>query len=78
MNQDDTIRIGTITAYRHNRIFAVQLDDGHQISANVRSHTARTMFRIAPGDRVRVRLPASDGAHGLILGHHRDDEIGNE
>ena len=54
MNQDATTRIGTVTVHRHNRIFAVELDDGTTIDANVKSHTARLMFRIAPGDRVRV------------------------
>jgi translation initiation factor IF-1 len=78
MNQDHATRIGTITAHRHNRIFAVELDDGEMIDANVKSHTARIMFRIVPGDRVRVRLPAVHGQHGLILGHHHDDPNGND
>ena len=72
MNQDDATCIGTITAHRHNRIFAVEFDGGATIDANVQSHTAQLMFRIAPGDRLRVRLPKADGDLALILGHFRD------
>lgn len=78
MNQGNSTRVGTITAHRYDRIFAVELDGGATIDANVKSHTARVMFRIVPGDRVRVRLPATDGQLALILGHHRDDLIDND
>ena len=50
MKQDATTRIGTITAHRHNHIFA--LDDGALVGANAKSRIARLMFRIVPGDRV--------------------------
>ena len=73
MNPADATRKGTITSHSHNRIFAVELDDGATIDANVKSHTARLMFRIATGDRIRVRLPKADGELALIVEHIRDD-----
>ena len=73
MRKDDSIRLGTITAHKHNRIFAVALDGGGTIDANVGSRAARIMFRIVPGDRVRVRLPAAGGKLGRILGHPLHD-----
>jgi translation initiation factor IF-1 len=45
---------GEVTGCRIGEGFDVRLDDGRTVTASVSSHTARVMFRIVPGDHVRV------------------------
>jgi translation initiation factor IF-1 len=48
-----------VRAHQQGLFFLVQLLNGSEVVARVPKRTARVMFRIVPGDRVRVieRLP---------------------
>lgn len=46
---------GTIlVSCRQAGLYRVRLDDGEELEARVPATTARHLFRIVPGDRVRV------------------------
>ena len=55
--------MAVIVAHRDNFRFLVRLEDGREVLASVPRCIARDMFRIVPGDRVRVQL---DGAVPLV------------
>ena len=58
-----------VIAHRGSLLFLVRLDDGHEVVAWVQKHVARRMFRIVPGDRVRVA--GADGDKPRITGFAR-------
>jgi len=55
-----------VLAHREGLRFLVRLDDGREVVATVSRRVAREMFRIVPGDRVRV--DGVDGAKAQITG----------
>ena len=46
--------------------YRVRLEDGDHVSTMISSAARRTVVRIGPGDRVRVRLHAFDPTRGVI------------
>jgi translation initiation factor IF-1 len=58
-----------VVAHREGSRFLVRLEDGREVVATASQRVAREMFRIVPGDRVRVR--GADGARPRITGFAR-------
>jgi translation initiation factor IF-1 len=58
-----------VVAYRGGFRFLVRLDDGRELVASAPKRVARDMFRVVPGDRVRVA--GADGARPRITGFAR-------
>ena len=58
-----------VVAHREGCRFLVRLDDGREVVAVAPRRVARKMFRIVPGDRVRVA--GADGARPRITGFAR-------
>ena len=60
---------GVVVGMGPNFACSVRLDSGEVVRARIPRPTARLMFRVAPGDRVRVE------AHGpgsfVVLGHEQ-------
>jgi translation initiation factor IF-1 len=59
---------GTITTVGPNLACRIRLDLGAEVAACIPRRTARHMFRVVPGDRVRVQ---ADGDGFIVLGHER-------
>lgn len=55
-----------VLAHREGLRFLVRLDDGREVVATVSRRVSRAMFRIVPGDHVRVE--GVDGAKARITG----------
>jgi len=67
-NADMPTHYGTILQMGPNSFeCGVRLDSGEEVKARVPKQTFRLMFRIAPGDRVKVGLGRS-GKY-VVLGH---------
>jgi translation initiation factor IF-1 len=61
---------GTITVSRSAVVFDVLLDDGRLVTASVSLHVARDMFRIAVGDRVRLKFRPPPRTARIVGFHH--------
>jgi translation initiation factor IF-1 len=48
---------------------SVRLDSGAVVQARIPRRTARLMFRVVPGDRVRVEIRGPESF--VVLGHER-------
>jgi translation initiation factor IF-1 len=63
------VAVGAVTEVGPNLLCRVRLDAGGEVPARIPGRIARLMFRVVPGDRVRVR---ADGTGGYaVLGHER-------
>ncbi|MDU3198726.1 MAG: translation initiation factor IF-1 [Anaerococcus hydrogenalis] len=52
--------------YRSNRIFKVELENGHEIQAHISGKLRMNYIRILPGDTVTVELSPYDLTQGRI------------
>ncbi len=55
MGKAETGAAGAIVAMGPNLACRIRLDSGEEVVARIPRSVARLMFRIVPGDRVRVR-----------------------
>jgi translation initiation factor IF-1 len=61
--------VGEIVAVGPNLACQVRFASGEQITARISRHTARLMFRVAPGDRVAIEQRGA--GRFVVLGHER-------
>ena len=67
MSKQDTIKtIGTVLKALSNGNFAVQLDNGHELTCHINGLMRKNYIRIIPGDRVEVELSPYDLTKGRI------------
>ena len=69
---DQPTQTGMIIEFLLSLGCRVQLDSGEMVSAHVPKRTARGMFRIVPGDRVRVK--STNSAEYVVLGFEQRPE----
>ena len=63
----DVIEIeGTILESMPNAMFRVELENGHEILANISGKIRKNFIRILPGDRVKVEMTPYDLSRGRI------------
>jgi translation initiation factor IF-1 len=58
---------GEITESLRNRMFRIQLDNGHQMIGYTAGKMKRYRIRMGPGDRVKVEVSAYDLDRGRIV-----------
>ncbi len=67
MSKQDTIKtVGTVQKALSNGMFAVQLDNGHELTCHINGVMRKNFIRIIPGDRVEVELSPYDLTKGRI------------
>lgn len=67
MSKQDTIKtVGTVQKALSNGMFAVQLDNGHELTCHINGVMRKNYIRIIPGDRVEVELSPYDLTKGRI------------
>jgi len=72
MSRDDLIKVdGVVTEADNGGTFAVQLQDGRQITAKLSGRLRRFHIRVIAGDRVTVGLSPYDLTHGLIIAREK-------
>lgn len=57
---------GTVQEALSNAMFRVQLENGHQIIANISGKMRMNYIRILPGDKVAVEMSPYDLSRGRI------------
>ena len=63
----DVIEIeGTILESMPNAMFRVELENGHEILANISGKIRKNFIRILPGDKVKVEMTPYDLTKGRI------------
>jgi translation initiation factor IF-1 len=63
------ILFGAVIELRPNLACSVHLDSGEVVQARIPRRTARLMFRVVSGDRVRVEVCSRESF--VVLGHER-------
>ena len=58
---------GEVTEALRNRMYRIQLDNGHQTLGYMAGRMKRFRIRINPGDRVRIELSTYDLDRGRIV-----------
>jgi translation initiation factor IF-1 len=58
---------GEVTEALRNRMYRIQLDNGHETLGYMAGRMKRFRIRINPGDRVRIELSTYDLARGRIV-----------
>lgn len=67
MSKQDTIKtVGTVQKALSNGMFAVQLDNGHELTCHINGNMRKNYIRIIPGDRVEVEISPYDLKKGRI------------
>lgn len=67
MSKQDTITAeGTVQKALSNGMFAVELDNGHELTCHINGVMRKNFIRIIPGDRVEVELSPYDLTKGRI------------
>ena len=67
MSKQDTITVeGTVLKALSNGNFAVELDNGHNLTCHINGVMRKNYIRIIPGDRVEVELSPYDLTKGRI------------
>lgn len=67
MSKQDTIKTeGTVQKALSNGMFAVQLDNGHELTCHINGVMRKNFIRIIPGDRVDVEISPYDLTKGRI------------
>ena len=67
MSKQDTLKtVGTVQKALSNGMFAVQLDNGHELTCHINGVMRKNYIRIIPGDRVEVELSPYDLTKGRI------------
>lgn len=68
MAQKDAIELsGKVVELLPNRLFRVELENGHRIQANVSGRMRMVLTRVLPGDSVRVEMSPYDLSKGRIV-----------
>ena len=62
---------GEVVEALRNRMFRVQLDNGHETLGYTAGKMRRYRIRIAPGDRIKVELSPYDLERGRIVYRYR-------
>ena len=57
---------GTVIEPLPNAMFAIELENKHQVLAHISGQLRMNFIRILPGDRVRVELSPFDHSRGRI------------
>ena len=57
---------GTVQKALSNGMFAVELDNGHELTCHINGNMRKNYIRISPGDRVEVELSPYDLTKGRI------------
>lgn len=60
-------KIGEVTEALPNTLFKVRLDNGDEILAHLSGRMRLNLFRILPGDKVKVELSLYDQNRGRII-----------
>jgi translation initiation factor IF-1 len=58
---------GEVTEALRNRMYRIQLDNGHETLGYMAGKMKRFKIRINPGDRVRIELSTYDLERGRIV-----------
>ena len=67
MSKQGTITaVGTVQKALSNGNFAVELDNGHELTCHLNGMMRKNYIRIIPGDRVEVELSPYDLTKGRI------------
>lgn len=67
MSKQETITTeGTVQKALSNGMFAVELDNGHELTCHLNGLMRKNFIRIIPGDRVEVELSPYDLTKGRI------------
>lgn len=67
MSKQGTITAeGTVQKALSNGMFAVELDNGHELTCHLNGLMRKNFIRIIPGDRVEVELSPYDLTKGRI------------
>ena len=67
MSKQDTLKTeGTVQKALSNGMFAVQLDNGHELTCHINGVMRKNFIRIIPGDRVEVEISPYDLTKGRI------------
>lgn len=67
MSKQDTLKTeGTVLKALSNGNFAVQLNNGHELTCHINGLMRKNYIRIIPGDRVEVELSPYDLTKGRI------------
>ena len=68
MNKEQAIEFeGTVEEAFPNAVFAVRLDNGHEMKAHLGGKLRKNRISILPGDRVVVEMSAYDLTKGRIV-----------
>ena len=72
MSQEDKIEMeGEVVEALRNRMFRVQLDNGHETLGYTAGKMRRYRIRIVPGDRVKIEISPYDLNRGRIVYRYR-------
>lgn len=67
MSKQGTITAeGTVLKALSNGNFAVELDNGHELTCHINGNMRKNYIRIIPGDRVEIELSPYDLTKGRI------------
>lgn len=68
MSKADVIEVeGVVVEKLPNAMFAVQLENGHQILAHISGKLRMNFIRILPGDKVTIEMSPYDLSKGRII-----------
>ncbi len=72
MAKEDLVNIdGKISNLSGGGVYAVMLDNGHEVSAKLCGKMKKFKIRVVIGDRVTVGMSPYDPTHGLIIHRHK-------
>ena len=72
MAKRDAIEVeGTVIEPLPNTMFAVELENGHEVLGHLGGRMRKNYIRVLPGDRVVVELSPYDLTRGRITFRHR-------
>lgn len=66
-NEEPIELVGKVMETLPNLMFRVELENKHQVLANLCGEIERNFIRILPGDTIKVQLSPFDGARGRIV-----------
>lgn len=70
-NSDAIAVVGRVTDALPNAMFAVELENGHNVLGHLSGRMRKNFIRVLPGDRVTVELSPYDLTRGRITYRHR-------
>ncbi|MGZ3772593.1 MAG: translation initiation factor IF-1 [Pseudobdellovibrionaceae bacterium] len=73
MAKEDLVSIdGRVSNQSGGGVYAITLDNGHEISAKLCGKMKKFKIKVVVGDRVSVGLSPYDPTHGLILHRYKN------